>query len=345
MRTTASLSVLISLLSILWSQAHAAAQLETLTLTSETRSRWLTLDAILEPVNAATVSAQTSGRIIRLNYDVDDQVPAGAALLEITSKEQGAELASAEADYAAALAQDQELQAQYQRYKALFPQGAISRGTMDEATAKAKSATQAVSVAKARVVKATESLKYTIVSAPFGGIVSQRFVQLGETVAPGQPLMAGYSPAKMRAVAQVPQRYATALKQAAEVRLTLADGRQYASSESRLFSFADPLSHSYRLRMPLPENEPGLTPGAWAKLAFVIAQTQGISIPTSALLSHYELSGVYLKRGDDFELVQVRPGQVNGDEVEILAGLNPGDVIAVHASRVLANTHPAKTQD
>lgn len=81
-----------------------AASLETLEVMSKPHANWLTLDASIEAVKAATVSAQTSGRIVKLNYDVNDVVPEGAALLEITSKEQGAELASYEADLAKATA-------------------------------------------------------------------------------------------------------------------------------------------------------------------------------------------------------------------------------------------------
>ncbi|MGL5048215.1 MAG: efflux RND transporter periplasmic adaptor subunit, partial [Shewanella sp.] len=140
------------LLLVLSSTAQAAS-IKTIEVFNKPYANWVTLDATIEAVKAATVSAQTSGRIVKLNYDVNDVVPEGAALLEITSKEQGAELASFEADLAKAKALNVEAQAQYRRFKALFPQGAISKGAMDEATANAKATEQAVTAAKARVIK------------------------------------------------------------------------------------------------------------------------------------------------------------------------------------------------
>lgn len=314
-----------------------ATSLETMEVMSKPYANWVTLDATIEAVKAATVSAQTSGRIIKLNYDVNDVVPEGAALLEITSKEQGAELASFEADLAKARALNVESQAQYKRYKELFPQGAISKGAMDEATANAKATEQAVSAAQARVIKATESLKYTVVSAPFSGIVTERFVELGETVSPGQPLLSGFSANQMRAITQVPQRYINQLKNAPEFIVRLSDGRELTSRDLTIFSFADPVSHSYQVRINLPENEANLQPGTWAKASFKNGEREKIQLPVSALITMNELSSVYLKQGEAFVLTQVRVGEPLNGEVEVLAGLKSGDTVAMDAYQVLLN--------
>ncbi len=314
-----------------------AASIETTTLIESKKTRWIELDSKLEAVKAATVSAQTSGRIIKLNYDVNDIVTEGAPLLEITSKEQGAELAAAKADYAKAIAQNNEAQQQRRRYETLFPKGAISQGAMDEAIANAKSTQEAVRASKARIIQATESLKYTVVNAPFSGIVTKRHVEQGETVSPGQPLFSGFSTSQMRAITHVPERYIDALKQLPEFKVTLNDGRQFTSSSLTIFSFADPQSHSYKVRINLPENEPNLMPGMWAKAKFSAGTRSTILIPTSALLKQNELSAVYLKQGDDFVLNQVRLGHYQDKEVEVLAGLSPGDVIASDAYQALQN--------
>ncbi len=321
-------------LSMVSTQLHATS-IETLSVVDSKQTKWIELDSKLEAVKAATVSAQTSGRIIKLNYDINDIVEEGASLLEITSKEQGAGLAGAEADYAKAMARYNEAQLQRSRYEALFPKGAISQGAMDEAIANAESAQEAVRGAKARIIQATESLKYTVVNAPFSGIVTKRHVEQGETVSPGQPLFSGFSMSQMRAITHVPQRYIAALKQHPEFIVTLSDGRQFTSDSLTIFSFADPQSHSYKVRIDLPENEPGLMPGMWAKARFSAGTRSSMLIPSSALLKQNELSAVYLKQGDDFVLNQVRLGSYQGKNVEILAGLKAGDVIAGDAYQAL----------
>ncbi|WP_076410266.1 efflux RND transporter periplasmic adaptor subunit [Shewanella sp. UCD-KL12] len=313
------------------------APIETMQISLSEQVQWVELDAKLEAVKAATVSAQTSGRVISLHYDVNDIVPQGAALLEITSKEQGAELAAANAELARSIALNTEAQLTRKRYEELFPQGAISQGNMDEAIAQAKSAEQAVSAAKANIVRANESLTYTSVAAPFSGIVTQRHVEQGETVSPGQPLLSGFSLTQMRAVTQVPQRYIDALKQAPEFNVQLNDGRSFSSNQLTIFSFADPQSHSYKVRILLPENEANLMPGMWAKAKFSAGTSKSIRLPQSALIKRGELNAVYRQLDGQFVLNQVRIGKKDSDSVEILSGLDTGDTIAVDAYQLLLN--------
>ncbi|MGL4835230.1 MAG: efflux RND transporter periplasmic adaptor subunit [Shewanella sp.] len=332
-----SISRSFMLLLALSSGALQANTIATIEVQNKPYANWLTLDATVEAVKAATVSAQTSGRIIKLHYDVNDIVPEGAALLEITSKEQGAELASFEADLAKARALNSEAQAQYQRYQALFPQGAISKGAMDEAIANAKSTQEAVSAAQARVIKATESLKYTVVYAPFSGILTKRLVEVGETVSPGQALLSGFSTEQMRAITHIPQRYINQLPKNNEFQIRLQDGRELTATDITVFSFADPQSHSYQVRINLPKDQLNIQPGAWVKASVKLGESNKIQLPVSALITMNELSSVYRQQGNRFVLTQVRIAEPVNGEVEVLAGLKAGDKIALDAYQVLLN--------
>ncbi|GIU38154.1 efflux RND transporter periplasmic adaptor subunit [Shewanella schlegeliana] len=335
--------LLISSLPFISLSATAEAKnIESISVSLKPYPNWVQLDAVVEPTKAATVSAQTSGRIIKLNYDINDLVAEGAPLLEITNKEQGAQLAATEADYAKASAVNVEAQQQLTRYQALFPKGAISKGEMDEAEANAKSAQQAVSAAKAKITQARESLNYTLVSAPFAGIVTQRHVEEGETVSPGQALYSGYSLAQMRAVTQIPQRYVNALKQQPKFRLTLANGKQINSEQLTLFTFVDPKSHSYKVRINLPDNVEGVIPGSLIKAQFISSSRNAIFVPESSLITMNELSAVYIQQNDKWVLNQVRTGLHDNGKVEILAGLSDGDLVAkdaYHALLMLKQSH------
>ncbi len=329
--TLVSLSAYSSLIAF----SVSAEQINTLVVEPKQIQNTLTLDGQLEAVKAATVSAQTNGRVMKLYYDVNDYVEAGAPLLELTSVEQGAQLMAARAELTSATAINQEAQLQLKRFNALFPKGAISQGQMDEVTAKAKSSKQAVSAAKARVTQAEQSVKYTQINAPFSGIVTKRHVQIGETVNTGQPLYSGYAQKQIRAITQVPQRFIKALRQYPHMTVQLANGHQYHSDSLTIFNFADPASHSYQVRINLPSFAAELTPGDWVKVQFVTGERDAITIPAQALITMNELSGVYIKLGDSFVLSQVRLGKSNKQEVEILSGLSQGDVIALDAYQVL----------
>lgn len=311
--------------------------------------QYLLLDGRVQASKAATVAAQTSGRILTLNYDVNDLVPQGAPLLEITSKSQGAEYSAAEAELAKAQAINQEAQAQFQRLATLFPQGAISQGTMDEAKARAKTSQQNVSAAQANLIKAKETLNYTVVSAPFTGRVTQRHVEQGETVSVGQALFSGYSTDSLRVLGQIPQRY---YQQAQNLLFSVqiaANDYPIDKSNVELMAFADPLTHSHELRLNLSNIDDlaeNITPGQWLKVTLALKDKMGIQIPQSAILSRGELTSVYRIQGQGQDqkliLTQVRLGQVIGQEVQVQAGLIQGDVIALDAISALAKARIQK---
>lgn len=316
------------------SGAYAAGGDELVVIKPVLQQRMLELDATIEAVNAATVSAQTSGRVVALNYAINDFVPAGSVLLEITRREQSAAVASAVAEQNRAEAANAEAQLNLQRLEALFKSGAIARGQLDQARTAASSSRSAVKMAQANLIRAKEVQGYTLVKAPYAGVVTARHVELGETVSPGQPLYSGYSLAQMRAVTDIPQRYLERITTGTEFLVTLADGSVLHSRDSVRFSFADPRSHAFKLRINLENLDAKLNPGMLVKVAFAAGERELIQIPHSALLHPNALSAVYRELDGEWVLTQVRTGRRTGDRIEILAGLESGDRIARDAYAV-----------
>lgn len=293
------------------------------------------LDATIEAVDKATLSAQTSGRIVKVNFDTNDYVREGEVLLEITNKEQGALLAASEAQLLSAKAAYNEAQLTYSRYKKLFPKGAISQGQLDQTEAAANTTRQQINTAQANLIQSKESLNYTIVKAPFSGIVTDRHIELGETVNPGEPLFSGMSLENLRAVSEISQRYIEALRDNPSFIITLSDGSELFSDHITLFNYADQQSHAFKVRINLPKSEQLLLPGMWVKAQFVSGKRQAMLIPTSAILTNNELTAVYRDVAGKAVLTQVRLGNQSGDYVEVLAGLQAGDKISLDAYQKL----------
>lgn len=305
------------------------------TVKSELKEQAVILDATIEAVNKATLSAQTSGRVSQIYFDTNDYVEQGNVLLEITNTEQGAILAVAEAELLRTQALYNESMLTYQRYKKLFPKGAISQGQLDQAEAAAKTNKQLTNAAQANLNKAKESLNYTIIKAPYSGVVTERHIEVGETINPGQPLFSGMSLQKLRAVTEIPQRHLEALRKNSQFIITLNGGQQLFSDKVTLFNYADLQSHAFKVRIELPETDQLLLPGMWVKAQFVSGSRQSIFIPTSAVLNNNELNAVYRDVNGKALLTQVRLGKVDEGYVEILAGLQDGDVISVDAYQKL----------
>lgn len=306
------------------SVAHA----EVYTAALQTVPQSIILDGTVQPVNQGTVAAQTSGTVVALNVDVNDFVTQGTVLLEISAVQQSAALDSAQAQLTSAKAQNTEAQAQVKRFRQLMPKGAISQDQMDAAESRARSSAAAVKSAEAAVAQAKESLGYTSVTAPYDGVVTKRFVELGETVAPGTPLLSGFSLQQLRIETEIPQRYRAYVESPQQ--FVIDNGAQVSAEpvSYNLFQYADPSSHSYPIRLNLPDNQTEFMPGSWVKTRFSYGERQLLLVPKQAVIRRAELSVVYrLDDQGNAILNPIRLGQEFEESFEVLSGLEVGDRI------------------
>jgi RND family efflux transporter MFP subunit len=293
-------------------------------------------DGVVEAVNQATLSAQTAGRVVELPYDVDDFVPADAVVVRFTDVEQRSAQRSASAQLAAAEAAAKEAEADFQRITEIYARRLVAKAELDRATARRDATRATLEAARAQLQAAAEQADYTVVRSPYSGIVTERHVQLGETVRPGQPLISGLSLGELRLQVSVPQSDVAAIREhaAAAVVLDGASGERIEATGVTVFPYADPATHSYRVRVDLPAQETGLHPGATVKVAFVIGEREQLLIPVSALIKRGEINAAYVlaEAGDGkatLQLRQLRLGQRIGDQVEVLSGLTSGERIAL----------------
>jgi RND family efflux transporter MFP subunit len=300
------------------------SQADILTATSTTIDQTVRIDARIEPVNESTISAQTAGAVTQLYFDVNDRVNKGDLLLEIKDTEQRAGVSQAEANLAKALANNEDAQVLLKRNQRLYQQGTLSKGEFDSTMAAAKSAQAAVEASRAGLIQARQQLSYTRVTAPYGGIVKARHVELGEWVAPGQALMSGFAPTPLRAVADIPQYLA---QQVTKVSVETAQGT-YSTVSTTLFPYADSQHHSVRLRARLADDAV-LMPGSWAKVAISSGQRAVLLVPASAVFQRGEISALFIETDRGTQLRQVRLGNIvqqdDGPWREVLSGLTAGE--------------------
>lgn len=302
-----------------------------LTVAPQPVTDWLTLDGTVSAIHQGTVAAQTSGRVSRMLVDVNDEVLAGQPLLEISGKEQFAAVTGAEARLARAQAQQVEAERQLARFQALIAKGVITRAQLDNAQATDRAARAEVNAADAALTQAREAYGYTRILAPYAGVVTKRLVELGETVAPGTPLLSGFSLDTLRVEVELPQSALTLAREPADVQVLLPDGKAVTPVKLTRFNYADSQSHAFRLRLDLPPHTAGVLPGMWLKVQLKQGERLVLQVPVRALLRQGEFNGVYLQQPAGWTLTPVRVGHCLAGQCEILAGLQAGDTLAPDA--------------
>lgn len=330
-KTLLSLSLLLSILPSIVS----AAELASFTVTQGQITRERLFDGVVEAINQTTVSAQTGGRIIEINFDVDDSVEGGAVLLKISDNEQSASAAQAAASISQMQAQLTQARNNFTRYRKLLASQTISQAQYDDAKATLDAAIANLNAARAAKDQAQKQVDYTVVRAPYSGIVTERLVDLGETVLPGQALMSGFSLLRLRVRTEVPNRFARQIdpQQGVDIVLDTSTPKRIHSTRVTVFPFSNTRSNSVTVRADLPENMDSIYPGMLTKVAFQTAQESRILIPLSAVFVRSELTGVYVLDGDDIYLRRLSIGRPYSNDqgiemVEVLNGLKPGEQVA-----------------
>jgi len=279
------------------------------------------LDAIVEPVHQATVSAQTSGRIKAIHFDVDDYVTKGDVLIEFRDKPQRAAFNAAQANY-------KEARADYTRTKDIYAQKLVAKAVLGKAEARLKSA-------KAKFEQAQESLEHTVVRAPYSGIMVKRHIEVGENANVGQKLMTGLSLELLRAKVSIPQDMLHQVRAHRQASLVLPDQRRIKAESLRISPFADEATHTFAVQVYLPKGDYDIYPGMFTKVSFVIGEQRRLLIPEVAVVRRSEVSAVYiLNQEDRLSFRQVRLGRKTEDgQIEVLAGLQPGERVAADPIR------------
>ena len=290
-------------------------------------------DGTVEAVHQATMSAQTSGRVAEVFYDVDDYVEPGAAIVRFTDTEQQSALRQTQAAHAEATARLRQAEEEFRRASGLLEAGSSSQREYDQALAARDAAAARATAARSAVDSARQQVEYTLVRAPYSGIVTERHVEVGEAVSVGQPLMSGLSLESLRVVVNLPQQVAAKVR-AHKTAFVLTEEGRVETTRLTIFPFADSASNTFTVRLELPQGQFSLYPGMLVKAAFVVGASSRLLVPTGALIRRSEVTGVYVV-GDNrrIRLRQIRVGDRFGDRTEVLAGLVAGERIALDPIR------------
>ena len=289
-------------------------------------------EAVVEAVRQSTVSAQVSGRIVDIRFDVGDRVEKGAVILRIDERAASQAVAASEAQVREAEATLTNARANYERTRQLLAQKFVSQAAVDKAEAEFRAAESRMKGTLAGAGAAATERSFTTIVAPYSGVVSARHVQLGEMASPGKPLLTGFDPSGLRVVATVPSAQVPAIQAGARARIEVPSlGRWVDVKSVTVVPSADPRTHTTQVRLDLPADAKGLLPGVFARAHFVTGRAPRLMVPREAVLRRSEVTAVYVVDGKgEPRLRQVRVGTASDEKsVEVLAGLRAGEKVAL----------------
>jgi membrane fusion protein (multidrug efflux system) len=325
---------------------------EMVAVTSKPVSRTVTLPGEIQPFLNVALRARVSGYVDRVLVDRGSAVKEGELLVELSAPEMKAQIAEAdaraqatEAELSQAEAQLAAAQSTYDRMKkADETPGAIAGNELvvaekqvDAAKAVINSRKQAIQAGQASV-QALKSLEaYLKITAPFAGVVTERIVHPGALVGPGsnEPLLVLQQISHLRVTVAVPEENVGAIARGARVAFQVpayAD-RNFSGTIARRSQAVDQKTRTMAVELDVMNPDQALAPGMYATVKWPVQRSKpALSVPKTSVVTTTERTFVIRERNGKAEWVNVSKGAEDGDFIEVVGGLQPGDKIVKRAN-------------
>ncbi|KPV41047.1 hypothetical protein AN478_03735 [Thiohalorhabdus denitrificans] len=308
---------------------------ETMVLEPQPVERIRSAPGTVESRRASRISAEVSGQVVAMPYDVGDSVAKGDTLVRLDDESLRAQLAVTEAALEAAKARAEEARSTFQRTKSLYEQNSASEQQMDEASAALSRAEAQRSQAEAEIRKLRIRLDKTEIQAPVDGVVTATHMEEGELAQPGAPLITVLDPSRLRLTARVQESRIPELLADGEARAWIpALDERFPAERVTIVPQGDPTTHTFQVRLRLPEEAP-VSAGMFGRAEFLMGAEDSLVVPRRALVHRNEITGVYVVRENRVVFRLVELGEHSQEGREVLAGLRAGDRIALDPERAL----------
>ncbi|MDY4528290.1 MAG: efflux RND transporter periplasmic adaptor subunit [Parabacteroides sp.] len=357
-------------------------QLETAQVSRSSITNTVTATGTVEPVTEVEVGTQVSGIIDKLYADYNDVVKAGQLIAEMDRVNLKAELASAQAQLASSKTEYEYQQKNYARSKVLYEKKLISDTDYETATYQYEKAKAAYDQSQASMVKVNRNLEYATITSPIDGVIINRAVEEGQTVAAGFETPTLFTIAadltKMQVIADVDEADIGMVADGQRVSFTVDaypddvfEGvvkqiRLGESSESGSSASTSSSSTVVTYEVVVTADNPDLKlkPRLTANITiYTMERDQVLTIPNKALRfipDPMMLEGtgisvnnptataetgqrlVWVKKGNELLPKSVTIGSNNNTETEVVAGLNEGEEIAVDLVSLAPSTPTAQ---
>lgn len=343
-------------------------RLETAQVERGTIANSVTATGTVEPVTEVDVGTQVSGIIDKLYVDYNDVVKAGQLIAEMDKVNLQAELKSAEAQLASSKTEFEYQQKNYARSKVLHEKQLVSDTDYETATYNYEKAKAAYEQSQASMVKVRRNLEYATITSPIDGVVINKVVEEGQTVAAGFETPTLFTIAadltKMQVIADVDEADIGNVKEGQRVQFTVDAypndtfegvvqqvrlGESDESSSSASSSSSSVVTYEVVITADNPDLK--LKPRLTANVTIFTMEEENILlvpnkalrfIPEPKLMETLGLqvndNSANIKNGEKFVWVKednvlvtkaVTVGVSNNNYTEVLNGLNEGEVVAV----------------
>jgi membrane fusion protein (multidrug efflux system) len=320
-----------------WTDAQAIQTVAIVRPDSRRRAPTLDLPGRLEAYSRAPIYARVSGYIKSWNVDIGMAVKAGQVLAEIEAPDLDQQLLQAQADLANAEANAEMADRTLRRRQLLLSGNVVSQQEVEDRTSDSISKKASVRSARANADRLGALAAFKNIVAPFDGVVTARDTDIGALIngggSTGIALFVISRVEKLRAYVNVPQNFVRAIKNGAAAKISVPEqpGRVFPAIMEASAQAVDVSTGTTRMQLTVDNKDGALMPGAYANVRIELDNTDGLYIPSNAVI--FDQNGLRVATvGMDGRVVfkQIAIARDLGKEIEVASGLTVDDRVIVN---------------
>ena len=303
--------------------------------TKELATNQIELVGTVEAVEQAEISSKITGNILEIAVELGSRIKKGDLLIKLSAGEISAQLQQVKA-------QLEQAKRNLAREEKLLKKNAATPETV-------KSLKDTVRIAQAALLESQTMLDYTIISAPFDGIVTKKPANAGDLATPGKPLLRIEGENNLQILTDIPEAMINSIKKGDVLQATIpASNSDVSGVVTEVSPIADPSSRTTPIKIKI-NSTPQLRSGQFARVTLALEETETYTIPQSAILPYGQLERVFVAQENQAQLRLVRtgvvfPGTDGRKRIEILSGLSEGDNVITSGNNNLQSGQPLKIQ-
>jgi RND family efflux transporter MFP subunit len=319
--------------------------IKTLTVSEQPAEKIRRFSGLVAAVDSSGLSFEVSGQVETVEVDIGDRVKKGQVLAVIDPEPYELDVDAADAELVKARENVTKTQAEYERQKKIFEQGAGAERYVEVSEYNYKAALSAVKFQIAKLDLAKRNLRKTKLPSPYDGVIAWRSVQPNEEVLAGQKILEINATGEMEVQLAVPETNIDQIHIDDPVTITFPTlPGETATGRISFIGGAAVKANAFPVKVGLSDPSDKLKPGMTAEANLSIKDENrkpGYLVPFQALLPSPEpnrgYAFVYDPQTSTVKKTPVRSGGTAGKKIIIDEGLKAGDIIAVAGVSFLAD--------
>jgi RND family efflux transporter MFP subunit len=302
--------------------------------------------ATVKSRDSAVIMPQVEGQVTKIFVHSGEAVGSGAPLMEIDPLKQQATVKSQESSRAAQEANLSYAKQQYERSQGLYSAGVVSKQDLDQAKSALDAAQAQMDSLDAQVSEQQVQLHYYRVVAPWGGIVGDIPVRVGDRVTTATQLTTVDKPGSLEIYVYVPIEHSSQLKMNLPVQVLDSNGKVVADSRISFISpQVDNTTQTVLVKARIANSNDALRQSQFIRARIVWGTHKNPEVPVLAVS---RLAGQYFafvaepQNGGSYVARQkaLKIGQTVGNDYEVQDGIKPGDKVIVSGTQFLLDGAP-----